>query len=118
MKLVDLVTMHPGGWQDIIDFVKKKMPDAVVDISSPVWSMTNVVVNRRGEELFTLVNRASRSSDYMSRYSLPDFLENVEYVCSGLLATEAVRVLLKVGLPVPGDKDWLKPSGKWKVGNA
>jgi hypothetical protein len=118
MKVVDLVTQHPGGWEDILENIKLRWPDLTVDVSQVLWGRTNRVLDRKGEEKLTVTFRPERKGEDRRKFVLYEYLENVEQDCSGMLATEAVRCLRNAGLPVPGDKQWKKPAADWERKNA
>lgn len=100
VALKGLVTMHPGGWQDIIDFVG--------DIPAQV---------AQADYQRSVVFHAAKKNEMITERRLEGnmlTLADLEHGVSGILASQAYQVLLYLGYPVPGDPDWLKPCSQWK----
>jgi hypothetical protein len=114
MKLVDLATCHPGGWQDIIDTIKRRWPELTVKVVDKTWGVTTRKTNRKGEEIDVGTKRLVQAGAEERTFSLAVYLENLERNTSGMLAGDAHAVLLRAGLPVPGDKSWLQPASTWE----
>lgn len=109
--LKDSVTQHPGGWEDIINYVNEhydryKATYKVVDAS------VEKIVN------YAKAGTPSTSSLYYNaqerREELPK-LESIKHPVSGITASLGWIILKELGLPTPGHKDWLKPCSKWRV---
>jgi hypothetical protein len=114
MKLVDLVTDHPGGWADILEGIKTLWPDLTIDVAQALWGSTNKVRDRKGEEQATLVFRLEKKGEDRRRYLLHEYLGGLEHRCGGMLAAEAIRCLERAGLPVPGDEQWSLYAADWE----
>jgi hypothetical protein len=108
-SLVGLTTEHPGGWQDIIDFVNANYDR---------YQATYVTQDIRMSKQVHYSNSGGPSTAervYSSREveeTLPR-LEEIQHAISGKAASMGWAVLKSLGLPIPGHKDWLKPCSKW-----
>jgi hypothetical protein len=118
MKLVDLVTEHPGGWADILDSIEAVWPDLSIDVAQALWGKTNMAGGGKGEEKATLVFRPEKRGEDRRKYLLHAYLRGLEHHCSGMLAAEAIRCLKHAGLPVPGEEQWSLYAADWERKNA
>lgn len=113
--LKDLITQHPGGWQDIIDYVNEnydryqatyKIVDATVKRVPREYS--NSSAKREKGALADLIYNSEERQEELPR------LELVKHPIAGIAASMGWSVLKALELPVPGHKDWLKPCSKWR----
>lgn len=113
--LKDCVTQHPGGWQDIIDFVnanydRYQASYVVTDASVKrvLRPATNSNLKREDGLMSDLVYKADQIQQELPR------LEMIHSGIAGVTASMGWAVLKSLGLPLPGSKEWLKPCSQWR----
>lgn len=108
--LKDCVTQHPGGWQDIIDYVNAnydryqasyKEVEAISDTGRATY-------NSDGTLTYERVARSNESERKLPR------LEELHHGMAGITASMGWEILRSLGLPLPGSKEWLKPCANWR----
>lgn len=103
MKLVDCVTEHPGGWQDIIDAIGEK----TASVGGAAYDVTFGVETRpdfRGRKTIHIERR------YRGEFKR---LEDIEGDISGRVAATGWEWLRINGYPLPGSEAWMKPAKEW-----
>jgi len=110
--LKDLTTEHPGGWEDIIAFVNEHF-----DRYQAGYKEVDARVQRVARGYTQSAEKLGADLVYSSleiTKTLPR-LEQISHPVSGICATMGWAVLKTLGLPIPGHKDWKKPSSQWRV---
>jgi hypothetical protein len=110
--LKDLKTEHPGGWEDIIEFV-----NAHFDRYQATYKAVEMTVTREIRDYKPSADKAMSDLVYhekATRETLPR-LESIHHSTSGIAAQMGWIILQHLKLPVPGHKDWKKPCSQWSA---
>ena len=115
MKLTDMITQHPGGWSDIIANVGAYARGMTVDVSSMNWVQEYMRTEKGKVSSISITKVPMPDGHTSSNVNLYDFLCTDFDGSSGVIASNIYRVMMRYGFPVPGDKEWLKPSSSWGI---
>lgn len=117
MKVSQLITQHPGGWQDIMAMLRAKHPDVEVKVSEQSWTVDYIAVHKKGMNLQSntkVLTHAGKIDSIVPLGKLLDMDADFPVSSTGALASMLHRMLMGLGFPVPGDKEWMKPAMTWE----
>lgn len=115
MRVNDLVTQHPGGWNDIVAATRAYAPNFVVSSSQLRWVLDFIVTKKKGLEMPSPAKVFVPGEYMVEERKLVDILDSDFVGASGSIASGIFRIFIKYGIPVPGDKEWLKPASTWSI---
>lgn len=118
MKVTDLVTQHPGGWADIVAACRAYAPEKVVVVSTSSWTDDHIMKTKRGATMSSVTVVPVFAGMHDDKCKLIDVLDADIPGVSGEIAAGIYRIFLKYGIPVPGDKLWMKPASTWDIWRA
>lgn len=104
MKLIECNTEHPGGWEDIIEYVGDRKISVGVASYNVVYHVEATGKDMKGRKI------VEARREYKSSFSV---LGDIEGDISGRVAAVGWEWLRLGGYPLPGDDKWLKPCSEW-----
>jgi len=107
--LKDLITQHPGGWSDVIEFVNKHFDRYKASYKAVEAQLDKQVIYQKSGD------KVEKSWSATDTVSILPRLEEIHHPTSGIAAHMGWVILRALKLPLPGSKEWLQPCSKWKV---